>query len=447
MWFDEGVRTPLRIVIGLALFAVWAAAKYRALLEHVWRPNEYSDTYYYFLQAEAALASGRPLAVMTPEYPTPAAGLLLLPYLLGGEGYDAYRWNFLVLVVGVDALFAVLLIWRAGPVGLLSWTLLETLSGRLALLRFDVIPAVLAASAVLLLLRRRDAAASQFAVLGAAVKLWPALLLPLALGDRRTRERVAFRALAGGLLLVVLSIFAGGLERLLSPLIYQRDRGLQIESVAASMPMLARMSEPGYAVFWSKWNAYEITGPGVAGALAATTPASVVGIGLFAVLLARWYRAGAPPATSAHLALFSIAAFMVTSKALSPQYFLWLAAPAAALLGDAFDPPYEDAKPGQGNLPRTAAGSVVLTGGTDAARQVAGIATVVWVALLMMMTTYVYPKHYDALLHGTERSVVDVLVARNAALVAFMAWCAVASWVGSPPGRGPEGGRSLPPSG
>lgn len=68
----------------------------------------------------------------------------MLPSWLGAEGYEGYRAGFLVLVTLFDAAFTALLIARTGPIGVAGWVLLVTLSGRLALLRFDIVPAVLA---------------------------------------------------------------------------------------------------------------------------------------------------------------------------------------------------------------------------------------------------------------------------------------------------------------
>ena len=406
MWFDERVRTtPARLSARLLLFGLWALAKYNSLLLHVWQPNEYSDTYYYFLQAQHAATTGGGLAVMTPEYPTPAAALLMIPWWLGGTGpgYDSYRWNFLVLVVGIDAAFALLLALRAGAGGVLAWTFYETLAGRLALLRFDVVPAVLAATALLLIFEKRDAAASPFVVLGAAIKLWPALLLPLTWADRRGRRR----ALAVGVLstaaVLVASIAAAGTARLTSPLTYQRDRGLQIESVAATGPLLARLTDPAVSIFWSTWNAYEFAGPGVTEALRLADVLFLAGGVALVALFVRWFARGADLDAVAYLALFAIVAFMVGSKALSPQYLLWLAAPAAVVLGRL------------DSLPTR----------LDA---VAAALTASWVGVLVALTAYVYPLHYDDILNAAALRPVEVLAARNVLLVGFAVWTGVVAW-------------------
>lgn len=401
-WFDGEVpaRTP-RVVLVAALVLLWALAKWVALEAHVWRPDEYSDAYYYFLQAERA-ALGGGLAAMTPEYPTPAAALLLLPWWLGAHDHAGYRLGFLALVVAVDAIFVLLLATRTSAIGVVAWVLLETLSGRLALLRFDVLPAALVGAAVLALLERRGPLAGVLVALGTGLKAWPVLLAPLALGDRRDRRPAAWAFGASGLVLVLGSVLAAGWPRLLSPLTYQRDRGLQIEAVAASVPLWQRLGDDRFRVDWSTFNAYEITGPGTDSWLTVATVATAVGVVAFAVLVWWWLRSGADPDAAAHLALFAVAVFMSTSKALSPQYLLWLAAPAVVLVGHAWREP-DTASPG---------------------RTVRATLTFAWVAVLVALTALVYPTFYDDLLAGERLLPVAVLAVRNALLVGFAGWCA-----------------------
>lgn len=415
MWFDGRVRTQARpLALAAGALALWAIAKYWSLVTQVWRPNEYSDAYYYFLQCQKA-ASGGGLAGLLPEYPTPAAALLYLPYALGGVDHDAYRWTFLVGVVAVDALFVAVLLARGWTGAVVAWTVLETLSGRLALLRFDVLPAVLGALAVASLLRRRDAEASVFVVAGAAVKAWPAILAPLTLGDRRTRVRALATSAISAAVVAGASIAAAGWDRLLSPLFYQRDRGLQIEAVAATTGMLARLDGSGPQVVWTTWNAYELAGPGVQQSLANANLAAGLALVAFVGLGIRWLTQGSRPDAAAHLALFATSAFMVTSKALSPQYLLWLAAPVVVVLAHSL---------------------------TDRRRisadGVRAVVSFVLVGVLVTLTAYLYPLHYDDLLAGARRP-TEVLAVRNVGLLVFMAWSGAAAWAAARSERGSRG--------
>ena len=59
-----------------------------------------------------------------------------------------------------DAAFAILLGRRLGPVPVLGWMVLTTVLGQVALLRFDMLPAVAAGAAVLLAAQGAGRAAS-----------------------------------------------------------------------------------------------------------------------------------------------------------------------------------------------------------------------------------------------------------------------------------------------
>lgn len=390
---------PLRFA---NLVLLWAVVKLISIYAFVTRPNEYSDTYYYFLQCQKAAESGGGLAAMVPEYPTPAAALLMTPWWLGMQDYDSYRTGFVAIVVLFDLLFVLLLIARTSTLGVLAWIVLETLAGRLVLLRFDLIPAVLAGVAVLLLLQHRQHHASPVVAVGTAVKVWPIVLLPLMLGDKANRVKSLVAFAVTGVLAVAASVAAAGWPRLFTPLSYQSDRGLQIEAVAATVPMLARITDPAYSIFYSKFNAFEIAGPSIELWLRVATISSIVGALAFVVLLVRWFRTGASRVAGAYLALFEIAVFMTTSRALSPQYFLWLAAPAVVMLGVAWRHPerYDPWRP-----------------------------TVAFLLLgvLLALTIEVYPIRYDDILYKNLAAPMYILAVRNLMLIGLVGWTAWAA--------------------
>ena len=94
----------------MVLVAVaWLGAKALSCWWWVFRTGEYSDTYYYFLEAREAVATlaASPgssavavLAQAMPEYPTPAAWLLLAPYLLGADDPTSYRNVIIAITIG-----------------------------------------------------------------------------------------------------------------------------------------------------------------------------------------------------------------------------------------------------------------------------------------------------------------------------------------------------------
>jgi hypothetical protein len=157
--------------------------------------------------------------------------------------------------------------------------------------------------------------------LGTAAKLVPLLaVLPLAL----TRRGVARGC---GVFLAVVALFfvpfalLGG-RGLLQSFAYQAERGLQVESLAASVLMFLHSAES----IAFEHGAFEVRGEG-AGLATSLTP--ILTLLLLAVTgFAMWWEfrrcggleVGAFPRHAAALIL----AFMLGSRVLSPQYLIWL---------------------------------------------------------------------------------------------------------------------------
>ena len=191
--------------------------------------------------------------------------ILSLPYGVGLGNGPAYLVAFIVFMLALDAVFTYA-VWRSGgrrhDAGVDFWLLFVFLVGPLSYVRFDMIPAVLAGGA-LLAARTRPWVAGALTGLGAAIKLWPALLIPVLLADKERRKPTAIGFVVVGFGLALISLITGGLTRLFSPLTWQSGRGLQIESIWATPLMLLRMVRPEqWVVEISRYQAYEIFGAG-----------------------------------------------------------------------------------------------------------------------------------------------------------------------------------------
>jgi hypothetical protein len=290
----------------------------------------------YYARSLHQLVEGGTLRTTLQEYPLPVFAVIGPQFLLGFFNQVAFVILFVLSMLAVDAAFTGLL-WRGdgrrrGDATNL-WLWFVPAMGPLAYFRFDLVPAVLAGGAVLAAIRR-PAMAGTLTALGAALKLWPAVMLPTFLIRRGDRRRVLAGFVGTGLLVGGIALALGGIGRTLSPLRWQSARGLQIESIAATPLMLARMVHPvgTWEMHLSQYKAFEIFGPGVQLTTRITTVLTVLG-GLLLVLL--WWRAHAAPAISAGtlgwLFLATALIVTVTNKTLSPQYLLWLGGPAAAL--------------------------------------------------------------------------------------------------------------------
>ena len=289
----------------------------------------------YYARSLHQLFEGGGLRNTLQEYPLPVFLVILPQFLLGFLNEVAFSILFALSMMIVDAMFTAAL-WRGD--GRLRgdatnlWLWFVPAIGPLAYFRFDLVPAVLAGGAVLAAIRR-PAMAGALTAFGAALKLWPAVMLPTFLIRKGDRRRVLAGFVGTGALIGGLALALGGINRTLSPLHWQSARGLQIESVAATPLMLARMVHPvgTWDVHISQYKAFEIFGPGVHLTSQLTSVLTVLG-GL--VLVTLWWRAHWASPSAATLGWIFLATALivtVTNKTLSPQYLLWLGGPAAAL--------------------------------------------------------------------------------------------------------------------
>jgi len=393
------LRREARLVVGSGwTYAVlWVLS--RAFLGYEWSHFAsyiVGDVDYYLSQVTNSTTWSSSLV----EYPTPVAWALHLLRELTGGDQGAFRWAFVTSMLALDAAMT-RLTWRLSTPrwrvpATLTWIVFVVLMGPIAYFRFDMAPAVLAGAGAFLY-RRRPALAGTLIACGAALKLWPALLvLPLlGMGRRGVRTAAGFGITGGVLALASLAI--GGWKRLLSPLTWQSDRGLQVESLPATPLMWLRSASatPEWTVGLSRYNAFEITGPGVLVALQIASVATLVGF-LLAIILgvrAAWSLKRTTRTVGAVM-LGIILVMIDVNKTLSPQYILWLGGPLAALIGGSED----DSRP---------------TLGWPAVWACAGF-------VLAFLTQIVYPLRYGQIVYGDgEPGSVAVLVLRNVFLLVF----------------------------
>ncbi len=385
---------------GLSVLLAWLITRI-AMLMVLALAESYivGDVFYYHRKIAALFHVG--LGGTLNEYPTPVVWILALPYAVTAGSRTGYLIVFIALMMALDAAFTWAL-WRlAGrqrDSAVSFWLIFVFLIGPLSYVRFDMLPAVLAGGA-LLAARRQPWVTGVLTGLGAAVKLWPALLFPSFLAHRPDRKAVTWGFVVVGFGLAALSLIFGGWSRLISPLTWQSDRGLQIESIWATPLMTARVLRPTrWTLEISKYQAYEIFGPGVEPMLLLSTIATVAGLALIIGLYVRSFRNRQPTAVAIGMVVLAIVAIMtITNKTLSPQYLLWFGGPMAALL-------------------------ILQSGSTDQARAILH-RLAIQLLVLAGLTQLVYPLLYNALLglHGTSMIVIStvVMTLRNLALVFF----------------------------
>jgi hypothetical protein len=360
------------------------------------------DVNLFWRYAGELLGGAAPYTQVPIEYPPGALPAIVVPGLIGG-GPLRYRVAFVILCLLLDAaVLAGLLVMRrrtpgrdlAGP---WSWVVGIALLGPIALTRLDLLPAV---GTVLALERaqvRRWVAAGAWLGFGAAVKVYPGLLLVPALagagrgGGRRGALLLAAGAAAGGLGAAAL---AGGgvLTMARGVLSYHLDRGLQVESVWAT-PLLVRGGLGRPIAIDFTFRAFHVTAPGAALLEQLATLGALAGLAAGAWLTARAARADLASGLPSGL-FVTLLLLLATGSVLSPQYLIW----ALAL------------------------GGVALAAGRPALRGPAlGLLPVA------LLTQGVYPILYDKVLE-LDWPGLHFLVARNLLLVVVALWAAVALW-------------------
>jgi len=401
-WYDAH-RGPRMIIIGWLLTRVLMLGILAGFERFV-----VGDVFYYHRKINALFTAGLDRTLY--EYPTPVVWILALPYGAAFGSRVGYLIAFIVLMLALDAVFTYAL-WRSTgrrhDTSIDFWLIFVLLIGPLSYLRFDMLPAVLAGGA-LLAARHKPWVTGALTGLGAAVKLWPALLIGAFLSYRSDRRPVGLAFVIVGFGLALISLIFGGWARLISPLTWQSDRGLQIESIWATPLMLARAASPDqWLVDISQYQAYEIFGPGVDVWIVISNLATLLGLTMIILLTIRAFRHnGSTPVAIGFVVVATVAIMTITNKTLSPQYLLWLGGPMAALM--------------------------VLRPNASVDEQPAINRMAGQLLILALLTQLVYPLFYDGYLgrNGQLMIILSTVVTaiRNLALVVFTVEACWLAW-------------------
>jgi hypothetical protein len=272
------------------------------------------------------------------EYPPLAVLPILVPRLLpGGDDQMGYLWRSTLVSTALAALTG-WLVWRLGGGSrrvLLGWVVLAVLSWTAIAFRYDIWPVLCMAAGLLLSRGGRPAAAGMALGLGTALKLFPAVLLPVLVIARlaERNRRAAIRLVAGwGLVTATVlgTAWAIAGPESLAWLRYQGDRGLQLESTGASLLLALHLliglpMEIGFG-----YGSVEVHGEGADLLVSLAPPALLVLEGVLLALIVRRFRDDCSTAHRVPLRSVAmggaalISGLMLAGKVLSFQYELWL---------------------------------------------------------------------------------------------------------------------------
>jgi uncharacterized membrane protein len=263
------------------------------------------------------------------EYPPGALPVFLIPALADSDFRTIFEW--LMALCGCGVVVAVALAGqRLGfGFGTLAFVALSPLAiGSVILTRFDLWPAMLASFALAALVH--DRLRLGHLLLGGAIaaKLYPAILLPLAVAyvwrRRGRREGIVCAVLAVGVPFFAYLPFAivapDGVVRSVGR---QLSRPLQIESFGSAVLLAAHDLFGAGVEVTSSHGSQNLVG------LPADVAAAVLSLAQVAVLAWLWLRFAQSretpsPASLAVYAATAITAFVALGKVLSPQFLIWL---------------------------------------------------------------------------------------------------------------------------
>ncbi|MEU7079960.1 glycosyltransferase 87 family protein [[Kitasatospora] papulosa] len=276
---------------------------------------------------EVLRAGSFPLDDVTWQYPPAAALAVLSPDLLP---FLEYASAFFVLVLLCDALVFGLLLYAGGRPGMREagtwlWVVGVPLLGPTVYARYDLMVTAVAVAALLAGVRHPRVLGA-LAAFGTLLKVWPVLLLVGTVRGGETRRAWSSAAVTAAVLALAAAVALPGAFAFLT---FQRDRGLEIESLGALVFHVARQFG------WEgrvelRYGSMEFAGPHVALVSTLALALSVLAFGWLLVwrLRARTFAVHTP----ADAAFTAVLLFTVTSRVISPQYLVWPLGLAAVCL-------------------------------------------------------------------------------------------------------------------
>ena len=301
-------------------------------LRHWLERGQLSDVGVYRHYASLVRGGGVPYRDFRLEYPPAALAVFLVPAYMSWS----YATSFAVVmgVCGAGCLAAAAAALRAVDAGTgRTWAALLTIGvsplvlGSLFDTRFDLWPTLLAVGAAAAIVRERPMTSGLLLGLGFAAKLWPAVLLPIAVAHLWRRRgqgagiavAATFVTVAGACFLPFAVLAPDGLHRMFSD---QLGRPLQIESLGSAVLLAAQHLGMRPLATVTTHGAQALRGRGAGLAADLSTALEIVCVLAVWIVFVRRRNAGGEAALVAAAA--TVAALVAFDKVLSPQYLIWL---------------------------------------------------------------------------------------------------------------------------
>jgi hypothetical protein len=423
-WRLSVSRAPLWAAVGLVAVGLFLAS-WSLLHVGFYDRDQVRDTPLYQRYGDRMADGEVPYRDFGVEYPPGALPTFVVPSLLSEEGDEGgYRGVFetLMWVSGAVCLLGVVLTLSAVGAsarrlsGAAVFVALSPLAlGSVFLSRYDLWPAALTAVALAAFVWRRERLGLGLLGLGAATKVYPALLVPLALTFLwRTRGRrealIGAGVFAATVAVVVLPFVALSPEGVWSALTRQASRGLQIESLGSAV-LLAAHHLGGLGIeMRSSAGSQNLVG--TAPDVLAAVHTAVQAVAVAAIWIA-FARGPLDRERLLHASATCVCAFVVLGKVVSPQFLIWLI-PLVPLV-----------------------------------RGRRGLAASALLGVALVLTQLWFPYRYWDLALEFDEPASWLVLARDLVLLgllAVLAWPARSACPRSGPGEGVWGNREVPPA-
>ncbi|HEX9417101.1 MAG TPA: glycosyltransferase 87 family protein [Gaiellaceae bacterium] len=310
------------------------AGSWGLLHEGFFTRHPVEDTPVYQRYGEEMVRGDVPYRDFKLEYPPAALPAFVIP-AVGSPSQDTYESRFEWLMLLCGAAMIALMAAALSSLGAGSPRLAAALGfaglapialGPVILTRFDLWPAALTVGALAALLSGRLRLGSGVLGLGFAAKLYPILLLPLALAfvwRRRGRREAlvcagAFAAVGVVCFLPFAAIAPGGLWH---SVFEQGSRPLQLESLGSAL-LIAAHHVFGLGITMSSSHGSQNLGGSLPNAVAAIQ-ALLQAAAVIAIWV--WFARGEPGRERlVRASAMAVVAFIALGKVLSPQFLIWL---------------------------------------------------------------------------------------------------------------------------
>ena len=347
-------RNAVLLAAGLCLAAIgvivlvfgalhWWLVRHDALsaLHWVYGLHDISDTSIYFDYAGRMAHGFRPYVDFPVEYPPLAIPLFIIPGHTGSvraytDWFNVEMYVMMTAAAAATAAAAVRL-WPKGRTAYavaIAFAACVLATGAIVGNRFDAAVALVLALFLLLMAYQKWTMAALVLGVGFALKLTPAIMLPLVFILAVERRTILWGCLYFflGALLPFLPFLANGTSGLQYVFTYHLQRPLQVESVLATPLLFGNVIGKVWVEVGTAYGSQFVAATGAAtlarlsGALELAALAAT-----YALIWRRRVTLRARPDLVPLAVLALILAFMTFGKVLSPQYVIWIL-PAVALI-------------------------------------------------------------------------------------------------------------------